>query len=218
MASIRSIVTKMDLRVNNCFLYAEEGKTREEERRHPDRGYPGLPLDRPSRQTETVLRGFTRREGSARPYPAFYRIGADISTPNPGSRSPASERSELDASVAEIHDHPLRPHGFEEPLFFGRAAKKAIAEHLKTSSSWLRKAGEAHAEDLGRTGEVCHVLQRPDGSAYLVRAGRRRPGTHRRETSGYAKRRIARVIERWREVRGWWNRRHGRSKRGRLRG
>ena len=43
MASIRSIVTKMDLRVNNCFLYAEEGKTREEERRHPDRGYPGLP-------------------------------------------------------------------------------------------------------------------------------------------------------------------------------
>ena len=112
----------------------------------------------------------------------------------------------MDASVAEIHYHPLRPHGYEEPLFFGRAAKKRIAEHLKTSSSWLRKAGEAHAEDLGRTGEVCHVLQRPDGSAYLVRAGRRRPGTRRRETSGYAKRRIARVIERWREVRGWWNR------------
>lgn len=108
----------------------------------------------------------------------------------------------MEASVSEIHRHPLRPPGWAEPLFLGRAAKKEIAEHLKESSGWLRKAGEVRAGELGGAEEVCHVLVRPGGSAHLVRAGRRPgPGCRRRRSS---KRRVARVVERWREVRGWW--------------
>ena len=112
----------------------------------------------------------------------------------------------MDANVAEIHRHPLRPIGFEEPLFLGPGAKKEIADHL-ARSSWLRKAGEGvpGADELGGTGEVCHVLARPDGGAHLVRAAR--PGCPR----GFARRRrrakrsrVERVIERWREVRRWW--------------
>lgn len=111
----------------------------------------------------------------------------------------------MEASVSEIHRHPLRPPGFAEPLFLGREEKKEIAEHLRGSSGWLEKASEPRAWEPGGAGEPCHVLGRTDGSAYLVRAGwgvaesgcrRRRPG--------FAKRRVRGVIERWREVRGWW--------------
>jgi hypothetical protein len=100
----------------------------------------------------------------------------------------------LEASVSEIHRHPLRPLGFVEPLFLGRADKKEIAEHLAASSGWLRRAGEVRAGEIEGTGEVCHVLARPDGSAYLVRA--RRPGCRwgRRRRAGFAKRRVARVV------------------------
>ncbi len=104
----------------------------------------------------------------------------------------------MEASVSEIHHHPLRPSGFAEPLFLGRAAKKEIAEHLRESSGWLRNASEAGQPP----GEECHVFARPDGSAYLVRAGRSRPACRRRSRA--SKRRVARVLERWREVRGWW--------------
>jgi len=104
----------------------------------------------------------------------------------------------LDASVSEIHRHPLRPAGFTEPLFLGRAAKKEIAEHL-TRSCWLGKASEAPQRPPG---EPCHILRRPGGAAYLVR-----PVPSRRTcrgTPGIAKRRVARVLGRWREVRWWW--------------
>lgn len=102
----------------------------------------------------------------------------------------------MEASVSEIHRHPLRPPGFAEPLFLGRAAKKEIAEHLSESSGWLGKAAEAERPP----GRRCHVLRRPDGAAYLVRQGSSRLA--RRQ--GFAKRRVARVLERWREVREWW--------------
>lgn len=105
----------------------------------------------------------------------------------------------MEVSVSEIHRHPLRPPGFAEPLFLGRAAKKEIAEHLRESSAWLGKASEAGEPAQ----EPCHVLGRPDGSAYLVRVGSARPGCRRRGTRA-RKRRVARVIDRWREVRGWW--------------
>lgn len=112
----------------------------------------------------------------------------------------------MNASVTEIHRHPLRPDGFPEPLFLGRAAKKEIAEHLRASSGWLRRAGEARSGAPDATGELCHVFARPDGSAHLVRAAR--PGCPRRRsqgTPGCAKKsRVALVVERWREVRAWW--------------
>ncbi len=107
-------------------------------------------------------------------------------------------------SVSEIRRHPLRPEGFEEPLFLGRAAKKEIAEHMRESAAWLKKASEARAGGPP-AGEPCHVLKRPDGSAYLVnlepggiRCRRRRRGVRAR------KRRVRGVIERWREVGCWW--------------
>lgn len=107
------------------------------------------------------------------------------------------------ASVSEIKRHPLRPEGFEEPLFLGRAAKKEIAEHIRESSAWLKKASEARAGEH-RTLEPCHVLGRPDGSAFLVRVERARTGCRRRRGNRTRKRRVRRVIERWREVRDWW--------------
>jgi len=123
-------------------------------------------------------------------------------------RSSRGEEERLDASVSEIHRHPLSPPGYAEPLFLGRAAKKEIAEHLKESSGWLRKAGEACGGDLERAGEICHVIARPDGSAHLVRTGCNFAGPacrrRRRGTPGFAKRRVSRVIERWWEVRSWW--------------
>ncbi len=107
----------------------------------------------------------------------------------------------MEASVSEIHRQTLRPAGFAEPLFLGRADKKEIAEHLRESAGWLRRAGEVGEGGLERTGEVCHVLARPDGSAHLVRAGR--PGRRCRRRRA-RRSRVERVIERWREVRGWW--------------
>lgn len=110
----------------------------------------------------------------------------------------------MDAGVAEIHRHPLRPMGFAEPLFLGRAHKKEIADHL-ARSGWLGKAGEGVPGAGGPegTGEVCHVLARPDGGAHLVRSFAGRPGCRggRRRVT---RRRVSAVIERWREVRRWW--------------
>ncbi len=101
----------------------------------------------------------------------------------------------MEASVSEIHRHPLRPIGFAEPLFLGWAAKKEIAEHL-ARSCWLGKASEAESPP----GAACHVLRRPGGDVYVVRPGASRRACRTR----FAKRRVARVLERWREVRGWW--------------
>ncbi len=107
-------------------------------------------------------------------------------------------------SVSEIRRHPLRPEGFEEPLFLGRAAKKEIAEHMRESAAWLKKASEARAGGPP-AGEPCHVLKRPDGSAYLVRVEPKSAGYRRRRRGTRTrKRRVRSVIERWREVGGWW--------------
>ena len=109
----------------------------------------------------------------------------------------------MDAGVSEIHRQPSRPPGFEEPLFLGRSAKKEIAEHLRESSGWLQRADDVPAGGLRRAEEVCYVFSRPDGNAYLVRAGRDSGarGCRSRRTK---KRRVARVVERWWEVRSWW--------------
>lgn len=105
-------------------------------------------------------------------------------------------------TVSEIRRHPLRPQGFEEPLFLGRAAKKEIAEHLEESAAWLWKASGLKGPWAGAP---CHVLTRTDGSAHLVTVGPERRGCRRRRRlTRTRKRRVRRVIERWREVDGWW--------------
>jgi hypothetical protein len=43
--------------------------------------------------------------------------------------------------VSEIHRYPLRPEGFEEPLFPTATSRKAVAAHL-LRAPWLRRASE----------------------------------------------------------------------------
>jgi hypothetical protein len=106
----------------------------------------------------------------------------------------------LATTVTEIHRYPLRPPRFEEPLFPTRESRRAIAEHL-ASAPWLSRGSElrrgngqaAHSRE-----EPAHVLWRADGRAYLVR----RCGRGRRRTR---KRRVVRVLERWREIGSRWD-------------
>ena len=44
--------------------------------------------------------------------------------------------------MSEIHSYPLRPEGFEEPLFHTRQIRRKILEHL-AASEWLDRASEA---------------------------------------------------------------------------
>ena len=102
------------------------------------------------------------------------------------------------ATVSEIHRYPLRPPGFEEPLFAAAGTRRAVAEHL-ARATWLSRGSElrrgsgqaSHSRE-----EPAHVLRRADGRAYLVR----RCGKGRRTR----KRQVVRVLERWREVGLWW--------------
>jgi hypothetical protein len=104
----------------------------------------------------------------------------------------------METSVSEIHRYPLRPEGFEEPLFPTRESRLAVLDHL-LQSSWLSRASEAE----GRGGHAAHAWREPvevensDGRMKVSWAsGRRRC---RRE------RRIVEVLGRWREVRAWWD-------------
>ena len=104
-------------------------------------------------------------------------------------------------SVSEIHAYPLRPEGFEEPLFPTAASRRAVAEHL-LGAPWLERAREL-ANRGG--GEAVHAFEEPvevkvlrGGRTYVVRrerGRRRRPGQ-----------RVIEVLDRWREVGGWWER------------
>ncbi len=103
-------------------------------------------------------------------------------------------------SVSEIHIYPLRPEGFEEPLFPTAASRRSVAEHL-LRAPWLARACELR-RGLG-AGEAARALEEPvevkvlcGGRTYVVRrehGRRRRPG-----------RRVVEVLDRWREVGGWW--------------
>lgn len=96
--------------------------------------------------------------------------------------------------MGEIHDHPVRPAGFAEPLFLSRSDRKEIAEHL-AGSVWLAKA--SCGARVVRS--PCHVYRSAArGGVWLARPGCRR----RKRRAG--KRRVTRVIGRWREVSGWW--------------
>lgn len=105
----------------------------------------------------------------------------------------------MEASVAEIHGYPLRPEGFEEPLFPTPGSRRAVAEHLRRAS-WLFRASEF----AGKGGQAARALLEP------VELGRRcglveavwlyRGGTRRGR-----RRRVVEVLDRWREVGGWWD-------------
>ena len=110
----------------------------------------------------------------------------------------------MEATVSEIHGYPLRPSGFEEPLFPTAESRRVVAEHL-AGAPWLSRGTELGRRGSGQAAhireEFAHVLRRADGRAYLVR----RCGDGRCKDS-LRKRRVVRVLERWREVGPWWDR------------
>ncbi|MDP8951258.1 MAG: hypothetical protein M3N18_03290 [Actinomycetota bacterium] len=100
--------------------------------------------------------------------------------------------------VSEIHAYPLRSRGFEEPLFPTTDSKRAIAEHL-LQAPWLTRAAELE----GCTGEAAHAFEEP----VELRKFRGRVEVVRSQARGrYPRReRAVRVLDRWREVWGWWD-------------
>jgi hypothetical protein len=105
--------------------------------------------------------------------------------------------------VSEVHAYPIRPTGFEEPLFPTPASRRAVAEHL-LEAPWLTRASELLAgsgEGPHRYEEPVEVVAREDGACLLVFPG---PGPRCGGRRRPRRRRVARVVGRWREVRGWW--------------
>ena len=106
----------------------------------------------------------------------------------------------LGVDVAEIHAYPSRPEGFEEPLFPTAESNREIVGHL-LEAPWLSRASELE----GRTGGAAHALEEPvglrnsSGQAEIVRLV---------EGGGcrysWRRRRVEKVLDRWRQVDGWW--------------
>lgn len=101
----------------------------------------------------------------------------------------------MEASVSEIHRYPLRPDGFEEPLFPTGESRRAIGDHL-LRAPWLSRASEVEC----RGGQAAHARCEPvevEGGVRVVWAPGRRRCRERR--------RIVEVLGRWREVGAWWD-------------
>jgi hypothetical protein len=106
----------------------------------------------------------------------------------------------MEASVSEIHRYPLRPEGFEEPLFPTLESRRRVLDHLLLAP-WLSLASEMEG---GRaSGQVAHILREPvelenrHGRVRIVWSSRRRRCCKRRH--------VVEVLGRWREVRAWWD-------------
>lgn len=104
----------------------------------------------------------------------------------------------MEASVSEIHGYPLRPEGFEEPLFRTAESRRAVAEHL-LRASWLRRASEA-----GFAGGLAAHARRERAEVGLCGG---RTGVLLRRASGRRRERrwVVEVLDRWREIRSWWD-------------
>ncbi len=102
-------------------------------------------------------------------------------------------------SVSGIHAYPLRPPGFEEPLFPTPSSKKVIVEHL-LEAGWLRRASTVE----GRSGEAARALAEPielRDSCGRVDLIRLRGGGR----CSWRRRRVAEVLDSWREIGDWWD-------------
>ena len=104
----------------------------------------------------------------------------------------------MEASVSEIHRYPLRPKGFEEPLFPTRESRLAVLDHL-LRAPWLSRASEMEE----RGGQAAHArwepveLENRHGRVRVTWASGRRRCRKRRH--------VVEVLGRWREVRAWWD-------------
>ena len=104
----------------------------------------------------------------------------------------------MEASVSEIHRYPLRPDGFEEPLFSSRESRLVVLDHL-LQASWLSRASEAE----NRGGQAAHAGREP--VEMKNRHGRMRVSWSSGLRRYRKERRIVEVLGRWREVRAWWD-------------
>jgi len=104
----------------------------------------------------------------------------------------------MEASVPEIHRYPLRPDGFEEPLFPTRESRRAVGDHL-LRAPWLSRASEME----NRGGQAAHVRLEP--VELENRHGRVRISWASGRRRCRKKRQIVEVLCRWREVRAWWD-------------
>ncbi len=105
----------------------------------------------------------------------------------------------MEANVSEIHRYPLRPEGFEEPLFPTQGSKRAVAEHL-LRAPWLSRASEIE----GRGGQAVHIRQEPvevENRCGCVRV----LWASRKQRCRKKKRWVVEVLDRWREVSAWWD-------------
>ena len=104
----------------------------------------------------------------------------------------------MEASVSEIHSYPLRPEGFEEPLFPTRESRLAVLDHL-LGAPWLSRASEMEE----RGGQAAHArwepveLENRHGRVRIAWTSGRRRCRKRRH--------VVEVLGRWREVRAWWD-------------
>ncbi len=100
----------------------------------------------------------------------------------------------MEASVSEIHRYPLRPEGFEEPLFPTRESRRRVLDHL-LRAPWLSLASEIEGG-----GQAAHARREPvelenrHGRVRVIRASCCRK-----------RRQVVEVLGRWREVRAWWD-------------
>jgi hypothetical protein len=104
----------------------------------------------------------------------------------------------MKASVSDIHRYPLRPGGFEEPLFPTRESRLEVLDHL-LRASWLSRASELE----GRGGQAAHAGREP--VEVKGRSGRVRISWSSGRTRCRKERRIVEILGRWREVGAWWD-------------
>jgi hypothetical protein len=107
----------------------------------------------------------------------------------------------VEVTVTEIHEYPLRPVGFVEPLFATPESRHEIAEHL-LGAPWLSRASEMRVKS--GSGAAAHTAEEPiriqrhaDGRVEVLRPGARR--------CSWRRRRVLEVLARWREVSRWWS-------------
>jgi hypothetical protein len=102
-------------------------------------------------------------------------------------------------SVSEIHRYLLKPEGLAEPLWPTPTFKQAVMDHL-LEAPWLSRASEL----ARKTGEVVHAREEP--VRLVIRRGRTELVRERaRRRCGWRRRPVVRVLDRWREVKEWWD-------------
>ncbi len=108
----------------------------------------------------------------------------------------------MESSVAEIHEYPTSPEGYVEPLFRTRESDLEIMDHY-LDAPWLGRASEYAVAALGSGSGHVPAERR---EVRLERSGSETRMVELRQTWRCAVRSgaIRRVLERWREVYGWW--------------